>query len=214
MESMDWYEPEVHELERARILSPLPANPVVFYGSSSIRLWSTLNRDLRSPRLVNLGFGGSTLAACVYFFERLVLPLQPASLLVYAGDNDLGDGRSPDDVVQSFRQLAGKVQQSCGTIPFGFLSIKPSPARRSILHRITETNQRIRRHILEIPGAFFVDLLPAMMAEDGNPRPDLFEEDGLHLSQAGYEVWTALLEPYRHYIFTENSPDRNLERIP
>jgi lysophospholipase L1-like esterase len=214
METMDWYEPEVRELERARTRFPLPAHPVVFYGSSSVRLWSTLNRDLRSPRLVNLGFGGSTLAACVYFFERLVLPVHPAALLVYAGDNDLGDGRSPDEVTRSFGQLAAKVNQSFGPIPFGFLSIKPSPARLSILHHIQETNQRIRRQIAEIPGAFFIDLVPAMMGPDGQPRPDLFQEDGLHLSDVGYQVWTTLLEPYRHCIFTEDSPGRNVECVP
>src|SRR5450432_4105398 len=102
---MQWYEAEVHELEtRNRALSV--RCPAVFYGSSTIRMWDGLAAGLKIPNLVNCGFGGSTLEACAYFFERLVPPLSPSALVVYAGDNDLGDGRSPADVLRSFRCLA------------------------------------------------------------------------------------------------------------
>lgn len=77
---------------------------IAFYGSSSIRLWATLASDFPGLSVVNLGFGGATLAACVYFFERLVLPCSPASLVLYAGDNDLGDGRRPEDVAGSLNR--------------------------------------------------------------------------------------------------------------
>ena len=127
--SMEWYEAEVRVLERLRCTRPKITNPVVFYGSSSLRLWTSLAADLRNPRALNLGFGGSTLQACVYFFERLVPPEQPVSLVIYAGDNDLGDGRSPEDVLSSFRALAAKIEKQLPGIPFSFISIKPSPAR-------------------------------------------------------------------------------------
>src|SRR5277367_429584 len=111
---MDWYEPEVRELERTL---PHVECPAVFYGSSSIRLWPRLE----SRQIVNRGFGGSTLEACVYFFERLVLPLHPRSLVVYAGDNDLGDGRSPEQVLVWFRELAVKIDLRLPGVPFGFM---------------------------------------------------------------------------------------------
>ncbi len=91
---MDWYEDEVRMLEREREADPGPADPVAFYGSSSIRLWDDIAADLGDPRIVNLGFGGSTLAACAHYFGRVVVPYRPRSVVVYAGDNDLGDGRS------------------------------------------------------------------------------------------------------------------------
>ncbi len=87
---MQWYEDEVRTLEERIKVGPIPRHPVAFYGSSSIRLWSTLASDLALPNALNLGFGGSTLEACAWFFERLVVPAAPASLVVYAGDNDWG----------------------------------------------------------------------------------------------------------------------------
>jgi len=199
---MQWYEPEVRELTAKLAAHPVVANPVVLYGSSSIRMWTTMTDDLNDERAVNCGFGGSTLEACAFFFERIVPPLKPASLLVYAGDNDLGDGRSPEHVLASFRRLAAQVDRRCGPIPFGFLSIKPSPARGDILDRIRRTNALVRAEIERRPRGFYVCVAEAML-HDGKPRPELFLDDGLHLGPAGYALWTKLLEPFRATIFAE-----------
>lgn len=196
---MQWYEDEVRALERANARVN-GTRPPVFYGSSSIRLWDTLAEDL-SPGVLNLGFGGSTLEACDYFFTRLVPPAHPRSLLLYAGDNDLGDGRSVDEVFASFRSLANKLQASLGAIPFGFVSVKPSPARFSLLGRIRILNGLVRQEIESRPSGYYVDVFSAMLDSSGQPRPELFLADGLHLNREGYRLWTRLLEPYRHRIF-------------
>ncbi len=196
---MQWFEGEVNELAMELAAYPV-ARPAVVYGSSSIRLWTTLSADLKDKRAVNAGFGGSTLEACAFFFKRIVVPLKPASLLVYAGENDLGDGRSPQEVLAFFRALAAEVEVSCGPIPFGFISIKPSPARSGLLDRIRETNALVRAEIERLPHGFFVPVLDAMLTH-GKPRPELYLADGLHLRRAGYKLWTELLEPFRDNIF-------------
>jgi hypothetical protein len=124
---MDWYEEEVRTLEGMQATRPLMAAPAVFYGSSTSRLWTTLAQDLGDPGIVNLGFGGSTLAACVHFFERLVQPVNPGSLPIYAGDNDPGDGRSPEGVLSS---LSGPyIESDCGVpeYPFWFYIHQAKP---------------------------------------------------------------------------------------
>jgi lysophospholipase L1-like esterase len=199
---MEWYEAEVRALERD-VLGRVNGNrPPAFYGSSSFRLWTTLAEDL-DPHIVNLGFGGSTLEACDHFFKRLVVPVKPRSLLLYAGDNDLGDGRSVDHVVSSFRRLLTKVDTLLGPIPFGFLSIKPSPARFAIIDRIRLVNDRIRDEITARDGGYFVDVFPAMLDTTARPRAELFCEDGLHLNRAGYELWVTHLQEYRNRICIE-----------
>jgi lysophospholipase L1-like esterase len=199
---MEWYEPDVRELTANLAARPVVADPVVLYGSSSIRMWTAMTDDLKDERAVNCGFGGSTLEACAFFFERIVPPLKPASLLVYAGDNDLGDGRSPEHVLASFRRLAAQVDRRCGPIPFGFLSIKPSPARGNILDRIRRTNALVQAEIERRSRGFYVSVVEAML-HDGKPRPELFLDDGLHLGPAGYALWTRLLEPFRTKLFAE-----------
>lgn len=183
-----------------------PPAPVVFYGSSSFRLWSTLGEDSPEVPMVNLGFGGSTLAACVYYFDRLVPPCRPRSLLFYAGDNDLGDGQMPDTVVASFRELHRKVAGLPGDIPFAFLSIKPSFARWNIIGRIRETNTRIREEIDSRPQSLYIDIFTPMLGDNGKPRRELFTEDGLHLSGEGYRVWWQAIAVHRPHLFNAPVP--------
>lgn len=94
---MEWYEEEVKRLE-IEISALENKEGLVFYGSSSIRLWETLEADFGEYAPLNIGFGGSTLAACVWFFERIFSSLKPTSLVIYAGENDLGDGREPEEI--------------------------------------------------------------------------------------------------------------------
>lgn len=201
---MEWYEQEVRQLESARSLVQLPADPVAFYGSSSISQWDTLASDLHTGRAVNVGFGGSTLEACVYFFERLVLPLRPCSLVVYAGDNDLSDGRKPQHVYASFKSLAAKIDRNFPQLAFTFLSIKPSPARLSLLDRIRQANALIRGEMEARRCGLFLDVFHAMLDSRCKPRPELFTTDGLHMNRDGYRLWGQLFLPYRHRIFVEN----------
>jgi lysophospholipase L1-like esterase len=201
---MEWYEAEVQDLERERPRHAALAHPAVFYGSSSIKLWTTLADDLGDESVVNLGFGGSTLEACVWFFERLVPPIRPSSLVVYAGDNDLGDGRTPADVAALFKALITKVDHDLSPIPFGFISIKPSPARLGLLEQVSVANEAIRREILRHPRAFYIDVFTPMLGVRGAPRRDLFLDDGLHLSRAGYRLWAVLVAQYRDRIFTQD----------
>jgi lysophospholipase L1-like esterase len=202
---MEWYEAEVRALEQACTMHPLPPDPAVFYGSSSITLWRTLARDLGSTRAVNLGFGGSTLEACVWFFDRLVPPTHPASLVVYAGDNDLADGQTPRQVRNRFEMLVVKVERKLRQIPFGFISIKPSPARFGLLDRIADANEMIRQTLAGRPRSFYIDVFWPMLGPDGHPRSDLFLDDALHLSPAGYQLWATILGRYRDQIFTKGS---------
>jgi lysophospholipase L1-like esterase len=201
---LEWYEAEVRAMEKVRAADP-PRGSTVFYGSSSIRLWTSLADDFNGivtdAGIVNLGFGGSTLAACAWFFERLVVPCRPRSLVVYAGDNDLGDGRTPEDVLRSFHFLSRKVTQHLGPIPFAFISVKPSPARLHLIDRIRRTNAMIQRELATREGGCYIDIFPPMLGGDGQPRRELFLEDGLHLSPAGYRLWTQVVSAHRGCIF-------------
>ena len=200
---MEWYEYEVRELERTRDPGPGEPAPVAFYGSSSIRLWETLDDDFPGVGIVNLGFGGSTLAACAHYFARLVPPCRPRSMLVYAGDNDLGDGRSPEDVLASLRDLLRQADALPGPIPIAFLSIKPSPARQYLDDQIRRANALARGEIEARPGGRgrYIDVYPRMLDAGGRPLPELYAEDGLHLSRLGYRLWAATVTEHSRFLF-------------
>lgn len=193
---MTWYEDEIHQLEVKQHVQPVNTHPVVFYGSSSIRLWTSLATDFPDISLLNLGFGGSTLEACVWFFDRLLAPASPKSVVFYAGDNDLGDGRSPEDVARFFCAFARKMTQQLPGVPLSFLTIKISPARWNIAPRIRQTNELIAQEISNYLNFQIVDTTSPLLDSDGSPRREYFENDGLHLSPAGYRVWQQVLQQH------------------
>lgn len=191
---MVWYEADVREVENRVAITPEATNRVVFYGSSSIRLWTTLAQDFPHSKSLNLGFGGSTLAACAWFFERLIVPVAPQSLVFYAGDNDLGDGRHPQEVYLFFCAFAEKMSRLLPGVSWYFLSIKVSPSRWGISKQILETNKLIRNELARLPDCHYVDMTTPLLAADGKPRREFFENDGLHLNPVGYRAWQQALQ--------------------
>jgi lysophospholipase L1-like esterase len=198
---MEWYEQEVRAMEQRLRESPPPAGLVTFYGSSSMRMWDSLEDDFQDVGVLNLAFGGSTMEACAWFFERLVVPCDPRSIVCYAGDNDLGDGKIPEEVMASFRKLLVKVDTHFPSIPFTMLAIKPSPARWHLAKQIQYTNEAIHREIQGRDNGYFIDSYSAMLGSDGLPDESLFMEDGLHVSPKGYLVWKRLLQDRSREIF-------------
>lgn len=153
-------------------------------------MWTTLAQDFPHLDTLNLGFGGSTLAACAWFFERLVVPTAPKSVVLYAGDNDLGDGRHLEEVYLFFCAFAEKMRRLLPGVPLYFLSVKVSPARWGIRDKIRLTNQLIRNELESYPDWQYIDTTSPLLEPDGRPRFGCFEPDGLHLNRVGYQSWT------------------------
>lgn len=191
---MFWYEDDIKRLEKLRTETSTEPE-TLFYGSSSIRLWSSLSDDLADLKPINLGFGGSTLAACTWFFDRVMAGYQPKRLVIYAGDNDLGDGRHPEEVFLYFQNFALKVYQRFGAIPCYFISLKPSVIRWGIINQFHYTNKILSSEIKNHhPNWQWINVYDAMLNADGWPDRQYFVGDGLHLSQKGYALWGAIIK--------------------
>lgn len=186
---MYWYEDDIKQLEKVSLNREYEPE-TIFYGSSSVRLWTSLDEDFKNVKPVNLGFGGSTLAACVWFFERVMISYHPKRLIVYAGDNDLGDGRHPEEVFIFFQQLVTKTQQRFGDLPCYYVSLKPSLSRWNMIDKFKYANNLIETEIVKKTNNWhFINVYKEMVDAKGYPKKEYFVGDGLHLSPAGYQLW-------------------------
>jgi lysophospholipase L1-like esterase len=191
---MFWYEEDIKRLEL--IKETIVEKPkLIFYGSSSIRMWQDMRKDFGAYYPINLGFGGSTIAACVWYFDRVMSGLHPKGMVLYAGDNDLGDGRHPEEVFIFFKQLIAYIRKQYGNIPVAFISIKPSIRRFNIIEQIKFTNKIIAEEIDKMDDAtFFVNVYDKMLDANKYPRRDLFEAEGLHINDKGYALWKGIID--------------------
>jgi lysophospholipase L1-like esterase len=176
--------------EAADQARPVQPGGVLFVGSSSIRLWDDLESQFQDqPVLVKRGFGGSQLSDCAAYLDRLVLAYQPRLVVLYAGDNDLHAGRTPQQVFDSYLEFVQGVRRALPDTRIAYLSIKPSPARAALLPQIRQTNALIRQYAQGRPGLDFIDVYAPMLGADGQPRAELFRADRLHLNAQGYALW-------------------------
>jgi lysophospholipase L1-like esterase len=175
--------------------SPEPG-AVLFVGSSSIRLWDKLEEQFEEARVLKRGFGGSRLTDCVKHLDRLVIQYQPRLVMLYAGDNDLAEGGSPEDVLHRVQSFADGVHGRLPQTRIMFISIKPSPARRALLQKARAANDLVRAYAEKHPLVDYVDVFTPMLSEDGSPRAELFRKDALHLNDDGYALWRKIMRPF------------------
>jgi len=194
-----FWESEIEAFEASDARAMPAPGAVLFVGSSSIRLWSTLERDMAPVRVLNRGFGGAHMDHVVEFAPRIVPPYAPSAIVVYAGDNDIGAGKSIERVVADFERFVAFVREAGIRAPIAYIAIKPSRLRFGSWPAMREANARIASIAAADPSLHFIDIASPMLAlreageSDGPPPRSLFLFDGLHLSARGYEVWTEVV---------------------
>ncbi len=189
---------EIEKLLAQDKTHPVPADSVICLGSSSFAKWKTIAADFPGLPVVNRGFGGSELPDSTFFLDRLATPFKPRLVVLYAGENDIAAGASPEEVAKRFTAFADKFHASLPDSKLLFLSLKPSPKRWSLEPKITEANRQIAKLCQAEPVAKFarfLDLHTPLLDEKGQPRPELYLDDTLHLNPKGYAVWIKILTP-------------------
>lgn len=172
----------------------VPAEPVLFVGSSSARMWRTRESFPKLP-VVNRGFGGSHISDVIYYADRVVLPYKPRVIVFYAGDNDIAGGKPAHRVANDYRRFVTLVHASLPATRIIFITIKPSGSRWALWPEMNRANTLIRDFCTQDDRLFFADLATPLLDGDGAPRSGLFLSDHLHLNLQGYAVWTRTLDP-------------------
>lgn len=188
------WEPDIRAFEKKDRERMPPPGGIVFVGSSSIRGWD-VGKSFPDLPVVNRGFGGSQIADSVEFAGRIVIPHKPKTVVFYAGDNDINAGKTPQQVLSDYREFVAKVHGPLPDAKIVFIAIKPSLRRWNLVSAMREANKLIREYSESNAKLEFVDVDPPMIGADGKPRPELFVEDGLHMTAEGYRIWTALVRP-------------------
>lgn len=170
-----------------------PACATLFTGSSSIRFWNSLATDFPDRRVINRGFGGSTIAEVTHYFDQVVAPYKPAQIVFYAGENDLNAGQSPDKVYADFEAFMEMKDEKLGTTPVWYIAAKPSKLRVGQMDQQTALNEKIEALSRVRGDLAFIDIVDPMLKDDGSPK-DIFVSDNLHMTPEGYAIWTPIVK--------------------
>lgn len=166
---------------------------MVIVGSSTIKRWYTSDADLAPRATIRRGIVGATTVDIDYFLERLVLVHQPASVLLYVGDNDLGGGKTAKYVADQNAKIAARILAKYRNATVYFVSTKPSPARWSKWPTYAETNTLLKALAATNPQYRYIDITAALL-KNGTPVAGYYASDALHLSTSGYQAWTTAIK--------------------
>ena len=176
-----------------KVSMPEPCK-VLFLGSSSIRRWDTA-KAFPEIDSINRGFGGSQTSDCIYFFDRIVLPYKPKVIVLYEGDNDIGAGKSTEQVVKDFQTFAKRVRGKLPGTKIVHIPIKPSIKRASLWTKMEYVNQEVQAMAADRKGLYYADIATPMLTTGSPPDESLFAKDGLHLSDKGNALWASVIGP-------------------
>ena len=185
----------IDKFTQADATNPPPKDGVVFIGSSSIVKWTSLEQDFPGVKVINRGFGGSELADSAFYVDRVAIPYRPRVVVLYAGDNDLHAGKTPETVLADFKIFSGKIHAALPTTRIVFIAIKPSPLRWAIKDKVVAANALIAAECKKDKRLVYADVYTPMLDIKGEPRPELFVKDMLHMNETGYAIWKPIVAP-------------------
>ena len=161
----------------------------VFFGSSSIARWNSLEDDFRTDDALNRGINGSMLRDLDYDLNELVLKHHPHNIVLYAGTNDLMAGHSPEQVLQDLEQIEHDIHAKLPDAELYFVSPSLPPTAIGLKDNYERADELTREYISSTPNCEYIDVTPDMQDAQHNPRPELFGNDHLHMTPAGYAIW-------------------------
>ena len=157
---------------------------------------TSLEKSFPNRTVLNRGFGGSNYSELACWSIGSSCRTNPGIVALDRATTISPEARAPS---RWWPIIATWSARSCAKLPetrIVTISIKPSIQRRKLIDKMCAANKLIQHAAAADPRQVFIDVERAMLGADGQPCAELFQADGLHLNEAGYKVWTTLVEPH------------------
>jgi lysophospholipase L1-like esterase len=187
---------EIQKFRTADSITAPPANPILFVGSSSFRMWKDVKEYFPGYTILNRGFGGSGIPHLIQYADDVIFKYQPRQIVIYCGENDLGPNVSGEYIAGKFKELFQLIRSKMPDVPVAYISMKPSPRREKFIVAMKDGNKRIKKFLKKQKKTAYIDVFSAMRNADGTVKTDIFLEDNLHMNSKGYKIWQPLIQPH------------------
>ena len=194
MDKIERYDAEIQKFMWADVENMPDTGQILFIGSSSIRIWRSLDADMQPLETIRRGFGGATIPEAIHYSDIIIFPYKPSTIVFYCGENDHAYNNS-QEIFETFQIFEKLVHQKLPECNLFFISIKPSIARSHWLRKMFTTNSMILRYCQLTDKTSYIDIANPMFDENSNLRTDIFLNDGLHMNKKGYEIWIKAIKP-------------------
>jgi len=190
------WEPEIAKFDSLNKIVKYPCDAIIFAGSSSIRLWTTLADDMSPYSVIQRGYGGAKLSDFAVYAGRILSPLKCRALVLFIG-NDITGGKSdktPEEVRDLFSNIHKTFRKDHPGVPVFYVAVTPTPSRWKAWPEISRGNELVKKWCERHRNTYFIATDTAFIDASGKPKAELFRNDHLHLNTQGYKVWTNIIK--------------------
>ena len=182
---------EIQQLSQLDSTTTDPENAILFSGSSYIRRWTTISRDLAPFPIIHRGYGGAKLNDFAYYIGDILKVHKPRAAVFYVGNDIVGVpvDKTPLQVLNLVKNVTEQVRSQRPGLPIFWIQISPNERRWAVWKQISAANGLIKQYCEQTPGLHYIDAGPVFLGPDGQPVPSLFDADKLHPNDAGYQRW-------------------------
>jgi lysophospholipase L1-like esterase len=181
------FELEIQNLEKSIENQKDLIDPIVFYGSSTVRLWKGMKNDFNGLNVINLGFGGALIKDLSKNFSRLFRKIKPSVIVLYLGGNDLTLGYSAEKIVEKIKNFLELVFKNYPNIKIINMSIKPSFERINDIKKIEKINSLMTAESTRNKSLIQLNFYEKIINK-GVINRSLYLRDGLHFNDLGYKI--------------------------
>jgi len=189
------YENEIRAFEKLDQEKQYSDQSILFVGSSSIRLWSTLEEQMAPYPVIQRGFGGSRTPDVVQYIKRIAYPHQFRAMVIFVGNDLTGSTNdlTSEETLRNFSEIVKTIRAKYKKQPVFIIEITPCTSRWKYWPQIQQDNALLKSYCKKSKNLYFIETAKSYLNEKGEPRDELFREDHLHQNPQGYLIWGKLI---------------------
>ena len=199
------WEDEIKKLEVLDKKETYSNQAVLFIGSSSIRLWKSIEEDLDTYEPIKRGYGGAHYYDIIHFTNRLVSPHKVKAIAIFVANDITGKENginnqtvnrdlSPKEVLRLVKFVTKEIRKSHEKVPVFFIETTPTSKRWKVWDKISKANDLIENYTSKYENLYYINTRSFYIGSDGIPNDSLFVKDKLHLNREGYKLWGKIIK--------------------
>jgi len=199
------WENDIQKFEQSDKKFEYSKDAIMFAGSSSIRLWSTIEIDMAPYPVIQRGYGGAKLSDFAIYADRIFDPHQCKAIVLFIANDITGSeqDKTPSEVEQLFRYVLKTIRKTHPETPVFWVAVTPTPSRWEAWPRIKEAGILIEEVCNKNKNTYYIKTESAFLNESGIPKDELFVSDKLHLNENGYAIWTEIIKKKLSNVFSQ-----------
>ncbi len=194
--AIERWEADIRALEKLDQQQQDPAHAVLFLGSSSIRRWESIAKDMAPYPVSQRGYGGAKYSDLAVFTERLLGTHQFDAVAVFVGNDIVGkkEDKTPEEVLRLVKIVVGKIHEKKTDAPVFLIAITPTSSRFAAWDKIQQVNSLLESYSQAEKLVHYIGTAEHFLDSANKPIDKYFVEDKLHLNQEGYKVWSGIIK--------------------